>query len=94
MTHGHELRMGMLEGSRVLSRGVQMGKYWDNCNNKSIKYIKRKVMDLTNKDICIIHRHRQQCVDGQREVGVRAGWRWTKQREIGTSVMMSEIKIK
>ena len=32
MTHGHELRRGLMEGGGVPWRGRQNGKIWDNCN--------------------------------------------------------------
>ena len=42
---------------------------------------------------CITHRHREQCGDG-RDRGVGTGWRCAKGGEIGTSVIVSAIKIK
>ena len=45
MTHGHELsgEQGMLVGGMVQGRGeLRGGKKWDNCNSKSIKYIKKR----------------------------------------------------
>ena len=52
-----------------------------------------KVKGSAKEHICIIHRHRHQCDDGQREGG--KGWVDVGiVREIGTSVIMSTIQIK
>ena len=41
MTHGHELRGGLLlEGKGVPDGGGQMGNKWNNCDN-IIKYTKK-----------------------------------------------------
>lgn len=40
------------------------------------------------------HKHRQQCVDDQREGGTGAEWRWAKGgNKMETSVIMSTLKI-
>ena len=45
--------------------------------------------------ICIAHRCRQQCGNGQREEGVKGdGGRWAKGEKMGTSVIVQTIKIK
>ena len=33
MTHGHELRGGILEGKEKQDRGIKGRKKWDNCNS-------------------------------------------------------------
>ena len=54
----------------------------------------KKVKGLTKKNICITHRHRQQCGDGQREGGAGAGWRQASGVKMRTSVIVSMIKIR
>lgn len=44
--------------------------------------------------MCIFHGHRQQCVDGHRERGTGAGWERAKEGWMGTSILVSTIKIK
>ena len=48
----------------------------------------------SKEHICIIHRHRQQCGDGQQEGGVEAEWRWAKGDKMATSAIVLTIKIK
>ena len=47
---------------------------------------------LAKEHICITHRHRQQCGDGQREGGTE--WRRAKGVKMGASVTVSIMKIK
>ena len=42
---------------------------------------------------CVTHGHRQQGDDGQREGGGGAGRKWAKGEKMGTSAIVSTIKI-
>ena len=54
----------------------------------------KKPKELDKEQICMTHRHKQQCGDGQRGRGAGAGWRQGKQEKMGTSLIVSTIKMK
>ena len=57
--------------------------------------VQKEVKGLAKEHICTTHRHRPQCGDGQREVGAgRGGGGQRGGGEMGTSVIVSTIKIK
>ena len=49
---------------------------------------------LAKEHICVVHRHIQQCGDGQREGGPGAGRRGAKCEKRGPPTIVSTIKIK
>ena len=60
MTHGHELRMGLLEGSGFPGGRRQRGKNWDNCNSIINKiYLKKRKKQ--NTTLCIYYGHSYKC---------------------------------
>ena len=47
MTHGHELKGGLLEGMQDTRWRGKRGKYWDNCNSIINKiYFKQSIHQL------------------------------------------------
>lgn len=50
---------------------------------------------LAKEYICMIHRHEQQCAEGQGGEGTGHEYRWAKEHgKMGTSAIVSAIKLK